>query len=122
MGKNMNNQKVLIVEDEMMVLIMIEDMLEEFGCQSSASAATSEQAINLLDRETFDAAILDINLNGKRSYEVAEALLLNKIPFVFCSGNAISDLPPQFRNIPFLRKPFSYQALTSQLIVLLGGR
>jgi len=118
----MKNKKVLIVEDEMMVLIMLEDMLHDFGCQNPESAATSEQALELLGLHSFDVAILDINLNGKRSYDVAAALTAKQIPFVFCSGNSVLDLPPNFRNVPFLRKPFSYEALSTQLTTLLDSQ
>ena len=111
----MTNKKVLIVEDEMMIMLMIEDMLTDYGCESFASAATSSQALKYLAEQPFDAAIVDINLNGIRSDEVAEALVAKKIPFIFCSGNSVNDLPKKFRTTPFLRKPFTYENLTKML-------
>lgn len=111
----MKNPRVLIVEDEMMVLLMIEDMMVDYGCESFASAATISQALEFIYEQSFDAVILDINLNGARSYEVAEALLTKQIPFVFCSGNSVRDLPKNLKNVPFLSKPVSYENLTEML-------
>ena len=111
----MKNLSILVVEDEMMVLLMIEDMLEDFGCENCASAATCDQAIKHLGERNFDAAILDINLNGERSDKVAGALVEKGVPFMFCSGNTVDDLPPQFRSYPFIRKPFSYEGLINKI-------
>ena len=111
----MKNLSILVVEDEMMVLLMIEDMLEDFGCETCASAATCDQAFQHLGERNFDAAILDINLNGERSDEIARSLIENGTSFMFCSGNSVDDLPAQFRKYPFLRKPFSYEGLINKI-------
>ena len=111
----MEKFKVLIVEDEMMIFLMIEDMLAEYGFQEVAGAATSKSAIALLSTGIFDVAILDINLGGLQSDEVAKALDVSSVPFVVISGNSIDQLPPEFREHPFLSKPFSYEDLIGKL-------
>jgi CheY-like chemotaxis protein len=74
MDKLLSGRRVLVVEDEMLVLIMIEDMLADLGCKSVTSAATIDKALALIDAQAFDFAMLDINLNGRDSHPVAEAL------------------------------------------------
>jgi CheY-like chemotaxis protein len=75
MDKLLSGRRVLVVEDEMLVLIMIEDMLADLGCKSVTSAATIDKALALIDAQAFDFALLDINLNGSNSHPVAEALM-----------------------------------------------
>ncbi len=58
----------------MMILMIIEDMLAELGCESVTAAATVGQALALIDAQVFDAAMLDMNLNGNKSHAVADAL------------------------------------------------
>jgi hypothetical protein len=110
MDRGANRHRFLVVEDEMMVLLMIEDMLAELGCEVVASAATSRQALELIATQSFDAALLDMNLNGETSEAVAQGT-----PFIFCTGGDALDVAPQFRDHPFLRKPFSYEELADKL-------
>ena len=74
MDKLLSGRRVLIVEDEMLVLIMIEDMPADLGCKSVTSAATVEKALALINAQVFDVALLDMNLNGSDSHPLAEAL------------------------------------------------
>jgi CheY-like chemotaxis protein len=70
MNKLLSGRRVLVVEDEMMILMIIEDMLAELGCESVTVAATVNQALALIDTQVFDAAMLDMNLNGSKSDDV----------------------------------------------------
>src|SRR5664279_2534362 len=74
MDRLLSGRRVLVVEDEMLVLIMIEDMLADLGCKSVTSASTVDKALALVNAEVFDVAMLDMNLNGNDSHVVAEAL------------------------------------------------
>ena len=74
LDKLLSGRRVLVVEDEMLVLIMIEDMLADLGCQSVTAAATVDKALALIHTQVFDVALLDVNLNGNDSHPVAEAL------------------------------------------------
>src|ERR1700736_1248780 len=82
MDKSLSGRRVLVVEDEMLILMIIEDMLADLGCESVTAAATVDQALALMDARVFDAAMLDVNLNGRKSYPVADALA----EFFFSTG------------------------------------
>ena len=74
MSKLRSDRHVLVVEDEMMILMIIEDMLADLGCESVTTAATVDQALALIDAQVFDAAMLDLNSNGNKCHPVADAL------------------------------------------------
>jgi CheY-like chemotaxis protein len=115
MDKLLSGRRVLIVEDEMLVLIMIEDMLADLGCQSVTSAATVDKALALIDAQVFDAALLDVNLNGNDSLPVAEALSARGVPFVYSTGNTGHSLREDYSDRPVLKKPFQYEELVAIL-------
>lgn len=115
MDENPHKQKFLVIEDEMLVLLMIEDMLGDLGCQVVASAATAEQALDLIATQSFDGALLDMNLNGDKSDRVAQALAARGVPFIFCSGSSALDVAAKFQDRPFLRKPFGFAELAEAL-------
>jgi CheY-like chemotaxis protein len=110
-----SSKRVLLVEDEMMVAMMLEDMLEELGYTSIGPVTQLCEAIRIADEDVFDAAILDVNLNGQVTYSVAEVLLRRGIPFVFATGYGSSVLDERFRNIPTLQKPFQSGELARAL-------
>jgi CheY-like chemotaxis protein len=115
MDKLLSGRRVLVVEDEMLVLIMIEDMLADLGCKSVTSAATVEKALALINAQVFDAALLDVNLNGSDSHPVAEALSACGVPFVYSTGNAGQSLRDGYSDQPVLKKPFKYEELAAIL-------
>ncbi len=119
MNKLLSGRRILVVEDEMMVLMLAQDMLEDLGCESVTAAATVEQAIGLIETQEYDAAMLDMNLNGNRSDTVADALAEHRIPFAFCTGYANLDMKEDYRNQPVLKKPFSLEDLKDALTRLL---
>jgi CheY-like chemotaxis protein len=88
MDKLLSGRGVLVVEDEMMVLMMIEDMLAELGCESVTAAATVDQANALIEAQVFNAAMLDMNLNGNKSRSIADALDARGVPFIFRPATA----------------------------------
>lgn len=103
----------------MLVLLMIEDMLADLGCESVTAAATIKQALTLIDAETFDVAMLDMNLNGNQTYSVADALALRGVPFVFSTGYSGHDIRESYRDRPVLNKPFRDDELGDVLTRLL---
>ena len=105
----------------MMILMMIEDMLAELGCESVTAAATVDQALALIDAQVFDAAMLDMNLNGSKSHAVADALAARGVPFVFSTGYSALDVRSGYRDRPVLKKPFPYDELAETLTRLLSG-
>ncbi len=104
----------------MLIIMMIEDMLADLGCQSVTVAATIDQALALIDEQVFDAAMLDMNLKGANSDRVADALAARGVPFVFSTGNSSRDMRDGFRDRAVLRKPFKYEELTDILTRLLS--
>lgn len=119
MDKLLSGRRVLVVEDEMLVLIMIEDMLADLGCEVVSAAATVNQALALIDAQIFDVAMLDMNLNGSDSYAVAEALGAQGVPFVFSTGYSGHKIRDGYRDRPVLKKPFMDKELVKILTPLL---
>ena len=98
--------RVLVVEDEMMVAMLIEDFLEEFGCTIVGPVASIAEAIRLATTEAIDGAMLDINIDGQSIYPVAEELAQRDIPFVFVSGYGAEHFRGDYKDRPKLSKPF----------------
>jgi len=114
----LSGRRVLVVEDEMLVLIMMEDMLADLGCKSVTSAATVEKALALIDAQAFDVALLDMNLDGNDSHPVAEALSARGVPFVYSTGNTGQNLRDGYSDRPVLKKPYRYEELAAILASL----
>ena len=115
MDKLLSGRRVLVVEDEMMVLMMIEDMLADLGCESVTAAATTDQAIALIDAQAFDAAMLDMNLNGTRNNSIADALAARGVPFIFSTGYSSQRMREGYSDRPVLMKPFRFEELAAIL-------
>ena len=120
MDKLLSGRRILVVEDEMLVLMMTEDMLADLGCESVSAAATVEQALALIDAQIFDAGMLDMNLDGDRSHSVADALAARGVPFIFATGYSGHDMRDGYRDRPVLRKPFRFEELTEIFTGLLA--
>ena len=112
------DRRVLVVEDEMLVLMIMEDMLADLGCESVTAAATVAQALALIEANSFDVAMLDMNLGGDRSYPVADALAARGVPFAFATGYGGHTLDG-YGERPMLKKPFQFADLLSTLTGLL---
>jgi CheY-like chemotaxis protein len=113
--------RVLLVEDEAIVSMLIEEYLEELGCTLAGVASRLKQALALADSLPLDAAVLDVNLAGELSYPVAELLRLRNVPFVFVSGYGVTGLPETLRTSPALAKPFRPMQLAQALQAARGG-
>lgn len=115
-------RSILLVEDEMLVLMDTEDMLADMGCTAVVSAATVADGLAQVAVGVFDAALLDLNLNGDRSYAVADALVARGVPFAFATGYGAQGLREGDRGRPVLMKPYPAQELARTMIGLLDGR
>ena len=120
MDRLLSGRRVLVVEDEMMILMMIEDMLADLGCDAVIAAATVDKAVGLIDEQVFHAAMLDLNLDGEASYAVADALIARGVPFVFSTGTTDHNMRDGYRDHPVLKKPFSDEKLADALTRLLS--
>jgi CheY-like chemotaxis protein len=119
MDKLLSGRNILVVEDEILVLLNAEDMLADLGCTSVSAAATAAQALALIAVQAFDAAMVDVNLDGRRSYPVADALAARNVPFVFSTGYSGESLDDGYRERPLLGKPYSEVELVEILTRLL---
>lgn len=119
--KLLSGKRVLVVEDEMLVLMYTEDLLADLGCEMVSAAATVEKALALIEAESFDVAMLDMNLNGDETFSVADALAARGVPFVFATGYASHDLGDGHRGRPVLNKPFLDRELAAVMTRLLAS-
>ena len=103
----------------MIILMLIEDVLMDCGCESVTAAATVDRALALIDAQSFDVAMVDVNLNGHMSYAVADALAAHGVPFFFSTGYCEHGLMDGYRNQPVLNKPFHCEKLVEMLTSLL---
>ena len=99
-------RKILVVEDEALVAMLVEDALLDAGFGVIGPAATVEEALALLERETPDAVVLDLNLAGETSTPVADWLAARGIPYVIATGYGATGLPAGHKDAMVLAKPY----------------
>jgi CheY-like chemotaxis protein len=104
-------QRIMIVEDEALVAMILEDQLKELGLSIVASCATVREAMAAIDEHAPDAAILDVNLRGQTVYPVADRLKERGIPFVFVTGYGRESIDQRYTSIQVLEKPIERQVL-----------
>jgi CheY-like chemotaxis protein len=108
-------RRILIVEDEALVAMLVEDALLDAGAEVVGPVATVAEAMSLLDTAAPDAAVLDLNLAGETSTPVADVLASRGVPFVVATGYGAEGLPPGHASVPVLAKPYDPDELTSTL-------
>jgi CheY-like chemotaxis protein len=111
-------KRILVVEDEPMIRMLLEDMLGELGYTVAAEAARIEEALEATKNADFDLAILDADLNGQPASPVADALVARGTPFVFATG--YGEAPEPYQGRPMLTKPFQMDGLKQMLQSALG--
>jgi PAS domain S-box-containing protein len=109
--KKLEKPRVLVVEDEALVGIMIQECMTELGFQIVGPVCTASDALEVAKAGDFDAAILDINLGDGMVYQVAEILARRHVPFVFVTGYDADSVDSRFREIPVLQKPVEREML-----------
>jgi CheY-like chemotaxis protein len=101
----------MLVEDEGLIALMLEDMIEDLGCEIAVSAAAVAPALAWLDAGgEADVALLDVNLGGEAVFPVAEALTRRGVPFAFTTGYGEAH-DARFRHAPLLSKPIKQERL-----------
>lgn len=113
MGRSLAGTRVLLVEDETLVAMLLEEGLEELGCDIVGPVGRVDAAKQAIDGERFDCAVLDINLRGQAVYPVAEMLARRAVPFCFITGYGGREIAAGFAGRPVLHKPFSSQELAA---------
>jgi CheY-like chemotaxis protein len=113
-------KRVLVIEDEVLVAMIEIDMLEDLGVRPIGPVQSVQQALDAIDGEALDAALLDGNLGGAQVDAVAAALTRRSVPFMFVTGYSRESLPTAFRAAPILPKPFTGPELAAALHGLFG--
>lgn len=104
--------RILVAEDEPLVLMEIEDMLRELECEIVGPASTVKAAVAAICQNDLDGALLDMNLRGERVAPAAEELLARGVPFLLVTGYASrAGDEPALKDAPRLHKPFSLHSL-----------
>jgi len=107
--------RALVVEDEATVAMLLEDMLVDLGHEVVAIASRLETAEALIARGGFDFAVLDVNVNGRHSYDLARTLTDRGVPFLFVTGYGPAGLRADWKEAPVLQKPFRLQQLREMI-------
>lgn len=116
----LKDRRVLVVEDESLVAMLLETMLEDMGCVTVGPAATVDEGVAMAGEAGLDAALLDVNVAGRPVFPVAEALEKRGVPLVFSTGYGEAGLPEQWRGRPTVQKPFTEAVIRDALMKALG--
>jgi CheY-like chemotaxis protein len=103
--------RVLLVDDEVLIRMMVSDMLGDLGHVVIAEHGELDQSLLLARSADFDLAILDVNLNGTRIDPVAEAIIARRIPLILATGYSSPSVATRYPQIPRLRKPYGVEEL-----------
>jgi PAS domain S-box-containing protein len=108
---SLSGRRVLVVEDEALIAMVAADCLADAGCEVIGPAATIARALEMIEANDVDAALLDANLAGRRVDALAVALTQKNVPFAFVTGYSREALPSGFRDAMTVEKPFSQDQL-----------
>ena len=106
----LDGRRILVVEDEPLLAMLLEDVLGEHGARVVGPAFNLAQGLSLAESAEIDGAILDINLGGQESYPIANVLHARAVPFLFATAYAHDDNPYADR-APLLLKPYHLRAV-----------
>lgn len=121
MTDELDGRRILVVEDSPVVADDSADILHDLGCTVVGPAGNMASARQLAEEEDIDAAIVDINIRGDKSYAVLKILESRQIPFLLTSGYADWTMPEEWLERPRLIKPYTAHMLRESLVSLLQG-
>ncbi|HVF37454.1 MAG TPA: response regulator [Sphingomicrobium sp.] len=105
-------RSILIVEDEPLIAMMLEDFIQSLGHEVTGSCDSVGSALEKIEQDDFDLAILDVNLKGESVWPVAAALRDKGTPFVLASGGHVDPPPAEFADVPMIEKPYTIDRVT----------
>jgi DNA-binding NarL/FixJ family response regulator len=103
-------KRILILEDDVLLAIDVAETIQEMGAEVIGPAHRVESAMDLLDAQRPDAALLDVNIIGSTSAQVANRLVREGIPFVLATGYGVQNDIPGSRAV--VDKPYRYMPLS----------
>ncbi len=112
--------RVLVVEDEILVAMMMRDILTELEFDVIGPFSRVSEAMVAAVHDEFDAGIIDVNLGGEFVYPVADVLMARKIPFVFITGYGVESIDGRFGHVPIIKKPIQRQLLQNIFVTADG--
>jgi len=115
--------RILVVEDELLIAMMLQDIIADLGFLAVGPAMRLKDALDLIEREPIDGALLDINLHGERVYPAADILVQRGLPIVLCTGyGSAGDIPDRYAAVPRVAKPFDADELRAIVVPLFAAR
>ena len=121
MTGELSGRRILVIEDSPVVAPFTVDLLEELGCKAVGPAPNMAAARELIENETFDAALVDIHIRGERVFPLCEVLEAKGVPFVLTSGYADWNMPDKWEEQPRLQKPYTVDQVARALADLLAA-
>ena len=118
MPEELHGLRVLLVEDSPVVAMATEDMLDQIGCVTVGPAANMATALELVENGEFDAAIIDMNIRGTKTFSLLKILDRRQFPYLISSGYADWTMPEEWTDRPRLPKPFGAELLRYKLTEL----
>jgi CheY-like chemotaxis protein len=118
-GAALDGRRILVVEDSPVVAEACADMLRDMGCAAVGPATNMAAALQMSQDEELDAAVVDINIRGGKSFPVLRILEARGVPFLLTSGYADWSMPEEWQGRPRLAKPYTPNQLREGLLALL---
>jgi len=109
------NSRILIVEDQAAISILVEDLLVDSGYDVAGTAASMDQALDIARNSVVDGAVLDIQLGDTPVYPLADLLHSIGVPFIFSTGYQGTTIPERFKGVPVVVKPYGSEAFVGAL-------
>jgi len=116
--QRLSGLRILVVEDEFLVSVALEDDLRDAGADLVGPFSNLAAALAGAEAQSFDLALLDINLGGTMVYPLADALMARRVPFLFLSGYTGADLPARFTGQRRMSKPYDPTRLIDAIVKL----
>src|SRR5262245_10632638 len=108
--------RVLVVEDEGLIGLMVDNFLERFGCQIVGIAGNTSDALQIIRTAAIDVAVVDVKLENETAYVLADALIAADRPFVFATGLMVNEIDQRYSHVPVVGKPFDEGELRGALL------